>query len=199
MPDGRLYRVSREGKAKTAGFLDDYAFLAWALTDLHEATNDNRWRTAAGELLAQITSLFGRQNGNAEGDVVGGLFFTDKLATDLFVRQRSATDSPLPSGNAAAALALIARGEAGPAAHLVAAFARNIQGQGEGMSSLVQAAMRLVATGATIKTQIIPDAASEPPSLQSPAAEAAGAVSASVRRDGARQLVVPSRSVRVGI
>ncbi len=37
----------------------------------------------------------------------GGFYFSDASAKDLIIRQKSATDSPLPSGNAIAALVLL--------------------------------------------------------------------------------------------
>ena len=41
---------------------------------------------------------------------VGGFYFTSADATDLIVRQKVGADSPLPSGNAAAAMALLELG-----------------------------------------------------------------------------------------
>ena len=38
------------------------------------------------------------------GDEHGAFYFTDKEARDLIVRQKVASDSPLPSGNAVAAM-----------------------------------------------------------------------------------------------
>ena len=74
----------------------------------------------------------------------GGFFFTDKSATDLIVRQKTASDSPLPSGNAVAAMVLLELGRVDEARRTLAAFAEQLDQHGEGMSSMVQAALLAV-------------------------------------------------------
>ena len=37
--DGKLLARYREGEAKIYGYVDDYAFLTWALLELYESTN----------------------------------------------------------------------------------------------------------------------------------------------------------------
>lgn len=132
--DGGLYRTSRDGNRKYRAFLDDYAFLAWALSDLAVATEDPRWTTEAGRLLDLTNDRFG-------DDVTGGYYFTDRLSEDLFIRQKTAQDSPLPSGNAAAALALTALRRTDEAQRTIAAFAQPMIEHGEAMGSMVQAAL----------------------------------------------------------
>ena len=44
-PDGGLYRVYRNGKAKYPAYLADYAFLTRGLLSLHRAGGDERWLT----------------------------------------------------------------------------------------------------------------------------------------------------------
>ncbi|HEX8916526.1 MAG TPA: thioredoxin domain-containing protein [Humisphaera sp.] len=198
MPDGRLFRTSRDGKAKYAGFLDDYASLAWALTDLADATGDAEWRAEAGRLCDQLLQLFGPDDGEIptpEG--LGGLYFTDRTATDVIVRQQAAQDSPLPSGNAAAALALLALGRREEAGRIVAAFGRNIVEHGEAMASMVQAVMVAVRDGGPFKTRVTDVAAeaaaatagavTRPPS---PEAEAKSAVRVSAVRTSPEELSV---------
>jgi uncharacterized protein YyaL (SSP411 family) len=159
-PDGGLHRASgggttREGGPRTApresggdpasqqipGFLDDYAFLAQALLALGGASDagnaGDRWRTEA----RPIASLMAERFGDPE---YGGFFFTDKSATDLIVRQKTASDSPLPSGNAVAAMVLLELGRVDDARQTVAAFAQQLEQHGEGMSSMVQAALLTV-------------------------------------------------------
>ncbi len=60
----------------------------------------------------------------------GGFYFTDKDATDLVVRQKVATDSPLPSGNAVAVMALLSLGQVDPARGTLALFAGDGEQQG---------------------------------------------------------------------
>ncbi len=45
--DGRLLRSRRDGRASGAGFLDDYANVAYGLMELHVATGELRWLTEA--------------------------------------------------------------------------------------------------------------------------------------------------------
>jgi uncharacterized protein YyaL (SSP411 family) len=123
--DGGLNRTSRGGVKKYLGFLDDYAFLADALLELD-------MRPEAEAIVEEMIRRF--------GDPAGGFFFTDASATDLIVRQKTATDSPLPSGNAVAARVLMRMGRDEPARQTIATFAHQLDHWGEGMSSMVQAA-----------------------------------------------------------
>ncbi len=74
-------------------------------------------------------------------DPRGGLYFTPENATDLIVRQMIGTDSPLPSGNAVAAMALIDLGNFPAAANIISAFAAQLTDAAESMSALIQAAL----------------------------------------------------------
>jgi len=133
---GGLYRTSREGKTRYSGFLDDYAALAQALLAVHDATQDSRWLDHARSIAQSMLARF--------GDNRPGLFFTDADAKDLEVRQKMATDSPLPSGNALAALSLLELGEFDAAARIIGVFAAQMIDYGAGMSAMVQAAMNYV-------------------------------------------------------
>ena len=131
---GGLYRTSRDGAAKYNAFLDDYSFLAQALLALAEASGEPRYRDEA----AAITTVMKEKFRDAE---TGGFYFTDADATDLIVRQLTASDSPLPSGNAVAAMALLETGQAEEARDVLKAFAGHLDAHAEGMSSMVQAAL----------------------------------------------------------
>jgi uncharacterized protein YyaL (SSP411 family) len=133
-PGGGLFRTSRDGGAKVAGFLDDYAYLVQAMVALHDAGADERWKDAARALAAVMTTRFG----DAEH---GGFYFTEAGAADQIVRQKVGTDSPLPSGNGAAAAALLALDQPAAAADVLAVFAAVLEVQGEGMSALLTAAV----------------------------------------------------------
>jgi uncharacterized protein len=135
-PDGGLYRTSRDGRAKYDGFLDDYAYLLHAMLALDEAGVGPEWRQRAGELAATMIERFGDTECGA-----GGFYFTDRRSTDLIVRQKTATDSPLPSGNAVAAMSLLTLGNRDAARATIAAFAQQVQHNGEGMSAMVEAAL----------------------------------------------------------
>ena len=148
-PDGGLFRTSRDGAAKYHGFLDDYSFLAQALLALFDATGSTQWKDRAGELAATMTQKFGDPDH-------GGFYFTEKDAADLIIRQKTASDSPLPSGNAVAAMALLDLGNIGEARRAVSAFAQQVESQGEGMGSMVQAALLNVRKngGFTVSTKV---------------------------------------------
>ena len=139
LPDGGLYRTSRDGRAKTNGFLDDYAFLIQALLAMDEAGIDQRWRDHAANLAITMLEKFGDRG--AVGKGVGGFFFTDKDATELIVRQKTGTDSPLSSGNAVAAMAMISLEQLEEARNTLAVFAQQMQSNGESMSAMIEAAM----------------------------------------------------------
>jgi uncharacterized protein YyaL (SSP411 family) len=100
----RLARTSREGVVGSApGVLEDYADLADGLLALYQATGDPRWMDPAGEILDEVLSRF--------DDGAGGFYDTAHDETDAVLhrirRPRDAADGPTPSGQAAAAGALL--------------------------------------------------------------------------------------------
>jgi uncharacterized protein YyaL (SSP411 family) len=134
-PDGGLLRTSRDGAAKYDAFLDDYAFLAQALLALWQSTGQDRWRETAREITQQMRTRFAD-----DASTSGGFYFTDASAQDLIVRQMVGTDSPLPAGNAVAAMVLLELGDADAARTTLATFADPMNSQGESMSAMVEAA-----------------------------------------------------------
>jgi hypothetical protein len=82
------------------GFLDDYAYLVQALTTLYEATLDARWYRAAVRLADQMIERF------ADGER-GGFYTTAADQDNGFARRKDLEDSPIPSGNSAAAYGLL--------------------------------------------------------------------------------------------
>ena len=98
--DGRLLHSCRAGTAGGEAYLDDYAFLADGLLDLHEATGEQRWLQEAQALTDVMLQHY--------ADVSdGGFFFTPDDHEALLLRSRSAYDSAVPSGNGAAARVLV--------------------------------------------------------------------------------------------
>jgi hypothetical protein len=71
----------------------------------------------------------------------GGFYFTARGAEDLIVRQKVASDSPLPSGNAVAAVVMRQLGMVDVARDTLKVFAQQLELNGEGMSSMVEAAI----------------------------------------------------------
>ena len=98
--DGRLRRTSREGRAgDNAGVLEDYADLAEGLITLYGVTGDAAHAEFAGELLDVVLDRF------ADGQ--GGFFDTADDAERLWKRPQDPTDNATPSGQFAAAGALL--------------------------------------------------------------------------------------------
>ena len=92
--DGTLrHSITESTPSATAGFLDDHAFFADGLLDLHDVTGDSMWRDAAVLLTDQMIAQF---TDTAED----GFFFTsDTLHERLIVRTKDIFDGALPSAN----------------------------------------------------------------------------------------------------
>jgi uncharacterized protein YyaL (SSP411 family) len=101
--DGRLLRSWRDGITGVRGFADDHALLAGAFLTLYETTADLRWFVAARELCDTLLDRFADQ-------ARGGFFQTGSDAEELVVRPKDLYDNAVPSGNSAAAEALLRLG-----------------------------------------------------------------------------------------
>ncbi|CCO08033.1 thioredoxin domain-containing protein [Desulforamulus hydrothermalis] len=99
-PDGRLLARFRDGEAAFPAYLDDYAFLAWGLLELYEATFDTDYLAEAVRLTEDMIELFLDQQH-------GGFFFYGKDSEQLISRPKEIYDGALPSGNSVAAVNLI--------------------------------------------------------------------------------------------
>jgi uncharacterized protein YyaL (SSP411 family) len=102
--DGRLRRVSRDGAVgEHPGVLEDYADLAEGLLALVAVTGEAPWLRAAGELLEVVLARF--------TDGAGGFYDTADDRADPRLssmrRPQDPTDNATPSGQAAAAGALL--------------------------------------------------------------------------------------------
>ena len=93
---GTLLHAFREGRAHVPAFLDDYAFLVEGLLQLHGATGDARWLTAAVRL--------GEEQEARLGDAEGGGAFAAGQDPRLLFRSKPAFDGAVASGNGIAAL-----------------------------------------------------------------------------------------------
>ncbi len=101
--EGLLLRRYREGETAHAGYLDDYAFLVWALVEGYEADFDPGYLEKAVALTHTMLDLFWDRED-------GGLFFTGRENDPLIVRSKDAQDGAIPSGNSVAALNLLRLG-----------------------------------------------------------------------------------------
>jgi uncharacterized protein YyaL (SSP411 family) len=89
--------------ATVNAFADDHALLAGALMTLYETTSDASWFVAAKELCDRLIRLFHDPEG-------GGFFQYGSDAEELVVRPKDLFDNAVPSGNSAAAEALLRMG-----------------------------------------------------------------------------------------
>jgi uncharacterized protein YyaL (SSP411 family) len=100
MPDGRLYRTWRDGRATIPAYLEDYADVAHGLIELHVATGELRWLDEANRLARLAVELFA-------DDDRGGFFMTARDAERLVTRKKDLDDNPVPSGNSMLAHVLL--------------------------------------------------------------------------------------------
>ncbi|MDT8300317.1 MAG: thioredoxin domain-containing protein [Sedimentisphaerales bacterium] len=101
---GRLMRYYRQGKAVELAFLDDYAFTILGFLDLYGASFETKWLINAKMLAEEMIKLF------ADNEQ-GGFFLTGKDSEKLIARIKPSTDGVIPSGNSAAAVALLKLGK----------------------------------------------------------------------------------------
>jgi uncharacterized protein len=98
--DGRLLRTWKDGQGRIAAYLEDHAFLLEALITLYETTFDPRWYREAVALADTVIARF-------EDAERGGFFTTADDHEQLAARRKDLEDSPVPSGNSAAAFGLL--------------------------------------------------------------------------------------------
>jgi len=97
--DGHLLHTWRHGKAKLAGYLDDYTAFANGLVSLFEAGGEVRYLEHAIQLMDVVLEHF--------SDPAGGFFFTADDHEALLVRHKDLQDNAVPSGNSLAATVLL--------------------------------------------------------------------------------------------
>ncbi len=96
----RLHRSYQEGSARFNAYLEDYALMAGAMLDVYEATLDARYLEYVRALAAVMLERFlDRER--------GGFYFTSDDHEALIVRAKPNFDGSTPSGNSAAAMALL--------------------------------------------------------------------------------------------
>jgi hypothetical protein len=98
--DGRLLRTWKDGRGRIDAYLEDHAFLLEALVGLYEATGDPRWYAEATALADVMIERFSDPER-------GGFYTTADDHEPLAARRKDLEDSPIPSGNSAAAFGLL--------------------------------------------------------------------------------------------
>jgi uncharacterized protein YyaL (SSP411 family) len=94
--DGALYRTYRDGAAKIAAYLEDYADVADGLLELHWATGNLHWLEEALRVARGADRFW--------DETRGGYFLDDH---DLVARRKEFDDHPTPSGNSMMAFVLL--------------------------------------------------------------------------------------------
>jgi hypothetical protein len=94
--DGRVLRSYKDGVARIAGYLEDYAALGLAALALYELTFDDAWLARARTLADASVEWFW-------DDDAGAFFDVPRDHETLVTRPRDATDNATPSGTSLAA------------------------------------------------------------------------------------------------
>jgi hypothetical protein len=92
---GRLAHSYFDGSISETDNLNDYAYLIWGLIELHQATLKNEYLIKAEKISSVIFENFWDQKD-------GGFYFTAEDNDELFIRQKQAIDSAIPSANSIA-------------------------------------------------------------------------------------------------
>jgi uncharacterized protein YyaL (SSP411 family) len=93
---GRLFIRYREGQADHDGQLDDYAFYAFGLLELYEASFDIKYLNIAAEISEKMLELFFDED-------QGGFYMYAHDRDKLISRPKEVYDGAIPSGNSVAA------------------------------------------------------------------------------------------------
>ena len=97
---GMLLHRWRDGEAAIGAFADDYAFLAWGLLELYEASFDVLYLQEAIALVDSLLLHFWDAKD-------GGFFQTSDDAADALSRRKSFTDGVIPSANSVGLMLLM--------------------------------------------------------------------------------------------
>ncbi|MCK8493766.1 thioredoxin domain-containing protein [Spirosoma sp. RP8] len=93
--NGRLWHTYKNGRARQAGFLEDYAAVIDGLVALYQATFTENWLSEADQLTKYVLTNFTDPD-PASDDL---LFFTDKNGEELIARRKELIDNVIPSSN----------------------------------------------------------------------------------------------------
>ena len=97
---GRLLHRYRKGHGGLKANLDDYAYLAWGLLELYEATFEGKYLEKAMTTIDHLIEYFWDEDG-------GAFFFTPIDGEKLIFRRKETFDGARPSGNSVAYLVLL--------------------------------------------------------------------------------------------
>lgn len=118
---GRLQRCWRRGVAAVPGFAEDYAWLAWGLTELHQARHVTRDLEQALHWNEETLRLF------ADGE--GDLWECGADAEVVLGRGRATVDGAMPAAGSVVALNLLRLGDLSGEERLLAVGERLLRGR----------------------------------------------------------------------
>ena len=98
--NGRLLARFRDGDSKYLGYLDDYAYLVWSLTELYNSTFDVKYLKEALKLNKDMIDLFWDTKNH-------GFFLNGRDSKTLIANPKDIYDGALPSGNSVASFNLV--------------------------------------------------------------------------------------------
>jgi len=99
-PEEKLLARYRHGEAAYFAYLDDYAFLVWALLELYASTYKPEYLKKALALNKEMLDLFWDEEQKC-------LYLTSKDSEEILVRPKEIYDGALPAGNSVAVLNLL--------------------------------------------------------------------------------------------
>ncbi len=100
---GRLLARFRDQQAAYLAYLDDYAYVIWALLELYQADFNPKWLEKALALQKEQDQLFADQQ-------QGGYFFNGNDGESLLTRPKEIADGAMPSGNSVSAFNVLRLG-----------------------------------------------------------------------------------------
>jgi uncharacterized protein len=135
--DRMLFHRFAKGERAVEGFMDDYAFLAFGIIEIYEASFEDKYLQAASDLMKAMVEKFWDAKS-------GGFYFTQKNPAASMPRMKQVYDGAIPSGNSVALYNLLrlSRLTTNPeleelAGKLVKAFSNEVQGAPEAYTWLL--------------------------------------------------------------
>lgn len=87
----------KKGEYKIDAFLDDRAYLIWAMTGLYQTGGEEIWLNRAKTMMEEVNAAYSDEEGRF-------YYYTHKGQKDVIVRKKEIYDGATPSGNAIMAL-----------------------------------------------------------------------------------------------